>query len=109
MESKMRVDNYTKFILTVIALCLVFICLQKVRLFPMLYGSTPDIVDVRIKAIERGSGQSWDPMYIGIIDKLPVEVVNTAAIPVNVKNSLLPVDVKNVDVKSSLKPIEVKK
>jgi hypothetical protein len=28
---------------------------------------------------------------------------------VDVKNSLLPVDVKNVDVKSSLKPIEVKK
>ena len=109
MESKMRVDNYTKFILTVIAVCLVFICLQKVRLFPMLYGASPEIVDVRIKAIERGSGQSWDPMYIGIIDKLPVEVVNTAAIPVQVKNSLLPVDVKNVDVKSSLKPIEVRK
>jgi len=109
MESKMRVDSYTKFILTVIALCLVFICLQKVRLFPMLYGATPDIVDVRIKAIERGPGQSWEPMYIGIIDKLPVEVLNTAAIPVDVKNSLLPVDVKNVDVKSGLKPIEVKK
>jgi hypothetical protein len=108
MESKMRVDSYTKFILAVIAICLVFICLQKVRLFPMLYGSTPDIVDVRIKAIERGPGQSWEPMYIGIIDKLPVEVVNTAAIPVEVKNSLLPVDVKNVDVKTTLKPIEVK-
>ncbi|HUU39040.1 MAG TPA: hypothetical protein VMW46_12665 [Candidatus Desulfaltia sp.] len=109
MESKMRVDNYTKFILTVIALCLVFICLQEVRLFPMLYGSTPDIVDVRIKAIERLPGQNWDSILIGIIDKLPVEVVNTAAIPVQVKNSLLPVDVKNVEVKSTLKPIEVKK
>src|SRR3990170_1665285 len=109
MESRMRVDSYTKFILTVIALCLVFICLQKVRLFPMLYGATPEIVDVRIKAIERGSGQSWDPVLIGLIDKLPVEIVNVAAIPVEVKNSLLPVDVKNVDVKTTLKPIEVKK
>jgi hypothetical protein len=109
MESKMRVDNYTKFILTVIALCLVFISLQKVSLFPMLYGSTPDFVDVRIKAIERVPGQNWDPVLIGIIDKLPVEVVNTAAIPVQVKNSLLPVDVKNVDVKTTLTPIEVKK
>ncbi len=108
MESKIRVDNYTKFILTVIALCLVFMCLQKVRLVPLLYGSAPEIVDVRIMAIERGSGQSWDPMYIGIIDKLPVEVVNVAAIPVDVKNSLLPVDVKNVDIKRSLKPVEVK-
>ena len=109
MESKMRIDNYTKFILTVIAVCLVFICLQKVRLVPMLYGSAPEIVDVRIKAIERVPGQNWDPVLIGLIDKLPVEIVNVAAIPVDVKNSLLPVDVKNVDVKSGLKPIEVKK
>ena len=106
MESKMRVDNYTKFILTVIAVCLVFICLQKVRLVPMLYGSAPELVDVRIKAIERVV-QSWDSC-IGIIDKLPVEVVNMAAIPVDVKNSLLPVDVKNVDMKRTLKPIEEK-
>jgi hypothetical protein len=76
MESKMRVDNYTKFILTVIALCLVFICLQKVSLFPMLYGSTPDIIDVRIKAIERLPEQNWDPVLIGIIDKLPVKDKN---------------------------------
>ncbi len=108
MESKMQVDKYTKFILTVIALCLVLLCLKEVRLIPMLYGSTPDIIDVRIKAIERGPGQNWDPVMIGIFDKLPVEVENTAAIPVEVKNSLLPVDVKNVDVKSTLKPIEVK-
>jgi len=108
MESKMRVDSYTKFILTVIAVCLVFICLQKVRLVPMLYGSAPEIVDVRIKAIERGSGQSWDSVYMGIIYNLPVEVVNMAAIPVDVKNSLLPVDVKNVDMKRTLKPIEEK-
>src|SRR4030066_592729 len=106
MESKMRVDSYTKFILTVIALCLVLLCLQGVRLFPMLYGSAPEIVDVRIKAIERGSGQSWDPVYIGIIDKLPVEVVNMAAIPVDVKNFLLPVDVKNVDKKKTPNPIK---
>jgi hypothetical protein len=108
MKSKMQVDNYTKFILTVIALCLVWICLKDVRLFPMLYGSTPDIIDVRIKGIERMSGQNWDPVMIGIVDKLPVEVDNDGAIPVEVKNPLLAVDVKNVDVKSSLKPVEVK-
>jgi hypothetical protein len=109
MKSKMQVDNYTKFILTVIALCLVLICLKEVSLLPMLYGSTPDIIDVRIKEIERVSGQNWDPVMIDISNKLPVEVVNIAAIPVEVKNSLLPVDVKNVDVKTTLKPIEVKK
>ena len=76
MESRMRVDSYTKFILTVIALCLVLLCLQGVRLFPMLYGSAPDIIDVRIKAIERVPGQNWDPVLIGIIDKLPVKHKN---------------------------------
>jgi hypothetical protein len=109
MESKMQVDRYTKFILTVIALCLVFLCLKGVRLSPQLYASQPDIMDVRIKAIESAPGQKWDPVMIGIFDKLPVEVANAAAIPVEVTNSLLPVDVKNVDVKSSLKPIEEKK
>jgi hypothetical protein len=109
MESKMLVDRYTKFILTVIALCLVFLCLKGVRLFPQLYASQPDIIDVRIKAIESAPGQKWDPVMIGIFDKLPVEVANAAAIPVEVTNKLLPVDVKNVDVKSSLKPIEEKK
>lgn len=109
MKSKMQVDTYTKFILTVIAVCLVFICLKDVRLFPMLYGSTPDIVDVRIKAIERARGQNWDPVMIDTFDKLPVEVKNSAAIPVEVKNSPLPVDVKNVDVKTTLVPIEIKK
>jgi hypothetical protein len=109
MESRTQVDRYTKFILTVIALCLVFLCLKGVRLFPQLYASQPDIIDVRIKAIESAPGQKWDPVMIGIFDKLPVEVANAAAIPVVVTNSLLPVDVKNVDVKSSLKPIEEKK
>jgi hypothetical protein len=51
------------------------------------------------RRLNGGSGQSWDPMSIGIIDKLPVEVVNVAAIPVEVINSLLPVDLKNVDAK----------
>jgi hypothetical protein len=108
MESKMLVDKYTKFVLTVIALCLVFLCLKGLTLTPLLYGSAQDTIDVRITAIERVPGQNWDPVMIGIINKLPVEVENVVAIPVEVKNPLLAVDVKNVDVKSSLKPIEVK-
>jgi hypothetical protein len=109
MESKMQVDKYTKFILTVIALCLVFLCLKGLTFSPLLYGSPQDTIDVRIKAIERAPGQNWDPVMIGVTDKFPVEVENEAAIPVEVKNALLAVDVKNVDVKSSLKPVEVKK
>jgi len=109
MESRIRVDRYTKFILTVIALCLVVLCLKGVRLFPALYGAQPEVIDVRITAIERAPGQNWHPVMVGVFDPLPVEVENAGAIPVDVTNSLLPVDVKNVDVKSSLKPIEDKK
>ena len=109
MKSTIQIDSYTKFILTIIALCLILICLKEVKVFPLLYGAASDIIDVRIQAIERVPGQNWDPVMIGIFDKLPVEVKNIAPIPVDVKNSLLPVDVKNVDVKSSLVPIEVKK
>jgi hypothetical protein len=108
MTLKPQVDTYTKFVLTVIALCLVFICLRDIRVFPLLYGSTNDIVDVRIKAIQRAPGQTWDPVAIDISDNLPVEVENTAAIPVEIKNSPLPVDVKSVAVKSTLVPVEVK-
>lgn len=109
METRIRVDKYTKFVLTVIAICLVFLCLKGIQLFPPLYGATPDVIDVRLRAIERAPGQGWDPVLIGVFDTLPVEVENAAAIPVDVTNSLLPVDVKNVDVKSSLKPVEDKK
>lgn len=110
MKKKMLIDSYTKFILTVIAICLVWICLKDVRLFPMVYASSPEIVDVRIKAIERGVELRWDPIVIEAYGNLPTEVKNVVAIPVEVKNSLLPVDVKNVDLKSVLAPVvEVKK
>ena len=109
MRIKIKIDAYTKFILTVIALCLVWICLREVKIFPSLYAASPDIVDVRIKAIERVLDQNWDPLAIEIFDNLPVEVKNVIAIPVEVKNNLLPVDVKNVDIKRVLVPVEVKK
>ncbi len=75
-----------------------------------MHASSPEIIDVRIKAIEREDELSWDPVNIESYDNLPMEVKNVVAIPVEVKNALLPVDVKNVDVKSVLVPkAEVKK
>jgi hypothetical protein len=111
MKPRLQVDAYTKFILTVIALCLVFICLRDVKVFPQLYGAASDngIVDVRIKAIERAPQQNWDPVSIDVFRSLPVEVENTASIPVQITNAPLPVDVKSVAVKSTLIPVEVKK
>lgn len=106
---KIQIDTYSKIILTIIALCLVWICLQGVKLFPFLYAGNHDVVDVRIRAIEREVGQDWDSIIVSSLDNLPVEVRNTMAVPVEVRNELLPVDVKNVHVKSTLIPFEEKK
>ena len=109
MKTRIQIDRYTKFILTIIAICLVWICLREVKIFPVLYAADTDIVDVRVKAIERGPGQIWDSVAIDVFDNLPVEVKNVIAVPVEVKNALLPVDVKNVDMKRVLVPVEVKR
>jgi hypothetical protein len=109
MMTKIRIDSYTKIILTIIALCLMWICLRDIKIFPNLYAANSEIVDVRIKAVERTPGENWEPFVIEIFDNLPVEVKNIVAIPIEVKNELLPVDVKDIAVKSVLVPIEVKK
>jgi len=106
---KMQIDFYTKFILTVIALCLIWICLRDVKISPRLYASNPELVDVRIKEIRREPGSGWDPVSIETSVNLPTEVKNTTAIAVEVKNAILPVDVKNVDLKGTLSPLDVKK
>jgi len=106
MSTKIAIDFYTKLILTIIAFCLIWICLKDIKLFPKLYASNAEIVDVRIKAIERGVGLNWQPIVIEADHNLPTEVRNVEAIPVEVKNALVPVDVKNVDVKRTLVPIE---
>jgi hypothetical protein len=106
MKTKMIIDPYTRFILTIIALCLVWISLKDIKLFPRLHAASPDLIDVRIKAIERAPEISWDPINIETYDNLPTEVKNIVAIPVEVKNALLPVDVKNVEMKRVLVPIE---
>jgi len=109
MRTNVKNDGYTKFILTIIALCLIWICLREVKIIPELYAASSDIVDVRIKSIERAPGENWEPLGIEIFDNLPVEVKNIVAIPVEVKNQIIPVDVKNVDMKRVLVPVEVKK
>jgi len=103
MIKKTKIDAYTKSILTVIAICLVWICLRDINLFPKAYAAdSNDIVDVRIRAVEKTQGQRWDSLVLEVSDKMPVEVKNNAAIPVDIKNDLLPVDVKNVEVKKVL-------
>ena len=110
MIKKTKIDAYTKSILTVIAICLVWICLRDINLFPKAYAADNiDIVDVRIRAVEKTQGQRWDSLVLEVSDNVPVEVKNDAAIPVDIKNDLLPVDVKNVEVKKVLTIKELKR
>lgn len=104
---KTGVDVYTKFILTVIAVCLVWICMKDMNVIPKAYAAgADDVVDVRIRAIEKSSWEEWDPLQIEVFDNMPVEVKGTVILPVEIKNELLPVDVKNVEVKRTLTPLK---
>jgi LEA14-like dessication related protein len=109
MKETVRIDFYTKAVLTVIAACLVWLCLGGVlRTAPPLQASGQEYVDVRIRGIERDVSEAWDPVDITAGDALPVEVLNQEAVPVEILNELVPVDVKNVAVKTSLVPLEKK-
>ncbi len=104
---KTKTDAYTKFILTVIAICLVWICARDIHMIPKAYAASADnIVDVRIRAIERIPGEDWDSFLVDFNEDMPVKINNTSAIPVDVKNELIAVDVKNVEVQRSLTPIK---
>ena len=107
MKETVRIDLYTKVVLTVIAVCLVWICLGGVlRTAPPLQAAGQGLVDVRIRGIQRDASEAWDPVDITAGDTLPVEVQNQNAVPVEILNELVPVDVKNVVVKTSLVPLE---
>jgi hypothetical protein len=110
MKETVRIDLYTKVVLTVIAVCLVWICLGGVlRTATPLQAQGRGFVDVRIRGIERDRAEAWDPVGIAAGDTLPVEVMNDQAVPVQIRNALVPVDVRNVVVKTSLVPFEKQK
>jgi LEA14-like dessication related protein len=75
---------------------------------PSLLASGQAYVDVRIRGIERDPAEAWSPIDITAGDELPVQVRNQVAVPVEILNELVPVDVKNVVVKTSLVPLEKK-
>lgn len=69
----MKFDLYTKFVLTVIAVCLVWVCLRDVALVRSAQAAPPQCggctQDVRITGIKLGSQSGFDEKY------LPVKVV----------------------------------
>jgi hypothetical protein len=104
---KTKTDAYTKFVLTIIAICLVWICVKDIAVVPKAYAAqTGNIVDVRIRGIDRMTGEGWDSLPVDFDEEIPVIVNNASAIPVDIKNTRIDVDVKNVDVQRSLTPIK---
>lgn len=100
MGKYIKTDAYTKFVLTIVAVCLVWICLKDISVFPALYAAEEkDVVDVRIVGFQRTSWGSWDPVSLDISDNLPVDVKGSVILPVKIENEILPVDVKRVAVK----------
>jgi len=108
MKNRISVDLYTKIVLTVIALCLVWLCLTNARSVAPLEAQARELVDVRIRAIDRQPAARWDAVSIEAGEPLPTVVRNEASIPVFITNPMVPVDIKQATIKESLTPLEKK-
>ncbi len=104
MNNKLNVDPYTKTVLTVIAVCLVWLCLANAGSVAPLRAQADEPVDVRIRAVDRQADSRWDPLNIRSDETLPAKVVNEDSIPVvivNGEDELVPVDIRHAVVKES--------
>ena len=108
MKNRISVDLYTKIVLTVIALSLVWLCLTNTRSVAPLGAQAREIVDVRIRAIDRQPASRWDAVSVEADGALPTEVRNEKSIPVVITNPMVPVDIKQASVKESLTPLDKK-
>ncbi|OGD22636.1 MAG: hypothetical protein A2W03_16155 [Candidatus Aminicenantes bacterium RBG_16_63_16] len=108
MKNRISVDPYTKIVLTVIALSLVWLCLTNARSVAPLGAQARELVDIRIRAIDRLPASRWDAVSVEADEALPTEVRNEKSIPVFVTNPMVPVDIKQATVKESLTPLERK-
>ncbi len=89
----MKVDIYTKIILTVIAVCLTVIVLRDINIVleaqaqPRELASGEDVINVQLVGIKKTHRAPWD--------NLPVEVKNRNALDVKVKNLMsIPVTIR---------------
>ncbi len=104
MRNRISVDPYTKIVLTVIALCLVWLCLTDARAVAPLAAQAQEAVDVRITAIGRGTSAPWDPVSIRADVPLAAEILNEQSIPVVVTNELVPVDLRQTSIQGTMPP-----
>lgn len=103
----MNQEMYRNFILTVIAICLVWLCITGMDVIPnaIAQNSQPaapgQVLDVRVVDFSPAEGANWQPVSVRTTDQrspLYVELVRTA--DVNVRNE--------VDIKSSrIRPIYI--
>lgn len=67
----MPTDRYTKTVLTVIALCLVWICLRDLELAPVAVAQVRDrggeVVKVQIVSIDEAPSLNWEPLPVRVI------------------------------------------
>jgi len=67
----MKVDWYTKVILTIIAVCMVVIVIRGTDFIYPAHASPGGVVDVRIVSIDEGSGR-WEALPVKINDTVEV-------------------------------------
>jgi hypothetical protein len=66
----MKIDRYTKIILTVIAICLIWICIKDISLSPSKLFARPmgskDVTDVRIVSTDTYAFANCEPIEVRI-------------------------------------------
>ena len=59
----MRIDNYTRFLLTVIAICLIYLCLRDLIQIPKVHADEP----VRVVLVDDLGGAIGGPSGIPVV------------------------------------------
>jgi hypothetical protein len=67
----MRIDLYTKFLLTIISLCLVYLCLKDLKI-PKVHAEEPLHV-ILVDSADRPIAPGFGPRYAGAVLRVEVE------------------------------------
>jgi hypothetical protein len=62
----MKIDLYTKIVLTVIAVCLFIIAIGRTDFTSVANAGSDDPVQVVIRGIDRAGGQRWDAITVKV-------------------------------------------
>jgi len=62
----MKTDLYTKIVLTVIAICLVIIAIERTNFTSVANAGSDDPVQVVIRGIDRAGGQNWEAIKVEV-------------------------------------------